>query len=119
MIIHLQWNASIKSVWGGGGNPYAGFLYMVASMAMGNRSNLRKQPKGYSGLDGARKLLNDMIYEGMTKYDQEIAKCTDYYSRQCAAMEACRGQIAAWIDQHLRGWEGESHGVNKIRYRLV
>merc|ERR1719409_2225549 len=31
----------------------------------------------------------------MSKYDAEIAKCTDYYSRQCAAMEACRGQISA------------------------
>jgi hypothetical protein len=36
-----------------------------------------------------------MIYESMSKYDAEIAKCTDYYSAQCAAMEACRGQIAA------------------------
>ena len=36
-----------------------------------------------------------MIYESMSKYDAEIAKCTDYYTRQCAAMEACRGQIAA------------------------
>merc|ERR1719409_1785009 len=67
----------------------------VANMAMGKSNNLRKQPKGYSGLDGARKLLNDMIYESMSKYDAEIAKCTDYYSRQCAAMEACRGQISA------------------------
>jgi hypothetical protein len=58
-------------------------------------SNLRKQPKGYSGLDGARNLLNDMIYESMSKYDTEIAKCTEYYSKQCAAMEACRGQISA------------------------
>merc|ERR1719409_1235727 len=31
----------------------------------------------------------------MSKYDAEIAKCTEYYSEQCAAMEACRGQIAA------------------------
>merc|ERR1719324_1279278 len=31
----------------------------------------------------------------MSKYDAEIAKCTEYYSKQCAAMEACRGQIAA------------------------
>merc|ERR1719146_516062 len=62
---------------------------------LGGKSNLRKQPKGYSGIDGARKLLNDMIYESMSKYDAEVAKCTDYYSRQCAAMEACRGQIAA------------------------
>merc|ERR1740138_1562321 len=36
-----------------------------------------------------------MIYESMSKYDAEIAKCTEYYSQQCAAMEACRGQIAA------------------------
>ena len=71
-------------------------LMQVADMAMGKTTkNLRKQPKGYSGLDGARNLLNDMIYESMSKYDAEIAKCTDYYSRQCAAMEACRGQIAA------------------------
>jgi hypothetical protein len=61
-----------------------------------HRQHLRKQaPQGYSGIDGARKLLNDMIYESMSKYDEEIAKCTDYYSRQCAAMEVCRGQIAA------------------------
>jgi len=71
-------------------------LVQVTDMAMGKAtSNLRKQPKGYSGLDGARTLLNDMIYTSMSKYDAEIAKCTDYYSRQCAAMEACRGQIAA------------------------
>merc|ERR1719281_434599 len=71
-------------------------LMQVANMAMGKANkNLRKQPKGYAGIDGARKLLNDMIYESMSKYDAEVAKCTDYYSRQCAAMEACRGQIAA------------------------
>merc|ERR1719359_1655074 len=69
-------------------------LMQVASVALG-KQNLRKQPKGYSGLDGARKLLNDMIFESMSKYDAEIAKCTEYYSKQCAAMEACRGQIAA------------------------
>jgi len=57
--------------------------------------SLRKQPSGYSGIDGARKLLNDMIYESMSKYDAEIAKCTEYYSKQCALMEECRGEIAA------------------------
>merc|ERR1719451_98106 len=36
-----------------------------------------------------------MIEESMTKYDAEIAKCTQYYSEQCAAMEVCRGSIAA------------------------
>merc|ERR1719183_812773 len=70
-------------------------LVQVANTVLGKQSHLRRQPKGYSGLDGARKLLNDMIYEAMSKYDAEIAKCTEYYSEQCAAMEACRGQIAA------------------------
>merc|ERR1719440_2271312 len=66
----------------------------VTSMIHKHRHNLRKQPKGYSGIDGARKMLNDMIFESMSKDDQEIAKCTGYYSEQCAAMEVCRGQIA-------------------------
>merc|ERR1719487_2401327 len=70
-------------------------LAQVTNMAIAGHSNLRKQPKGYAGLDGARKLLNDMIFESMTKYDAEIAKCTEYYAQQCAAMEACRSQIAA------------------------
>merc|ERR1719364_297812 len=71
-------------------------LMQIVDMATGKASkNLRKQPKGYAGLDGARKLLNDMIYESMSKYDAEIAKCTEYYSKQCAALESCRGQIAA------------------------
>merc|ERR1719169_42907 len=70
-------------------------LSQVTEIALKGSSNLRKQPKGYSGIDGARKLLNDMIFESLSKYDAEIAKCTDFYSRQCAAMEACRGQISA------------------------
>jgi len=55
----------------------------------------KKQPSGYSGIDGARQLLNDMIYESLSKYDAEIAKCTDFYSKQCALMEIARGAIAA------------------------
>merc|ERR1719409_1216144 len=70
-------------------------LMQATHMALAGATQLRKQPKGYGGIDGARKLLNDMIFESMTKYDKEIAKCTEYYSEQCAAMEACRGQIAA------------------------
>jgi hypothetical protein len=70
-------------------------LLSVAKMVLSNHKHLRKQPKGYSGIDGARKMLNDMIFESMSKYDAEIAKCTEYYAEQCAAMEVCRGQIAA------------------------
>merc|ERR1719298_341465 len=68
---------------------------MAVVNEVAQHKKLRGPPLGYSGLDGARKLLNDMIYESMSKYDAEIAKCTEYYSQQCAAMEACRGQIAA------------------------
>merc|ERR1719472_305426 len=67
----------------------------IKTMVLGKNTNLRKQPRGYSGLDGARNLLNDMIFESLSKYDAEIAKCTEYYAEQCAAMEVCRGQIAA------------------------
>jgi len=88
-------------------------LMQVANMALGKANNLRKQPKGYSGIDGARKLLNDMIYESMSKYDAEIAKCTEYYSKQCAAMEACRGQIAAsnYIAANSRALILDSQGI--------
>lgn len=56
-----------------------------------------KQPgqAGSGGIASAKKLLNEMIYEAMAKYDQEIAKCTSYYSKQCVLMEACRSSIAA------------------------
>jgi len=70
-------------------------LLSVAKMVLDKQKHLRKQPKGYAGIDGARKMLNDMIFESMSKYDAEIAKCTEYYAEQCAAMEVCRGQIAA------------------------
>jgi len=70
-------------------------LVQATSLALGGNLRAQGPKKGYGGLDGARKMLNDMIFESMTKYDAEIAKCTEYYSQQCAALEACRGQIAA------------------------
>jgi len=68
----------------------------VASLVTGKQS-LRKSKKsdGFGGLDGARRLLNDMIHEAASKYDAEIAKCTSYYAEQCALMEVARGQISA------------------------
>jgi len=72
-------------------------LKRVTGLLTGSQ-NLRKQliaPDGTRGLDGARKLLNGMIYEVLEKYDDEIEKCTDYYSLQCALMEEARGQISA------------------------
>jgi len=61
-----------------------------------NGQNLRAtKVDGFGGLDGARRLLNDMISEALNKYDAEIARCTDYYAKQCALMEVARGQISA------------------------
>jgi hypothetical protein len=68
------------------------------------RSHLRSMqspsytsPSGvvYMGTDGARRLLNDMIFQSSSKYDTEIAKCTDYYAKQCALMTQGRGDVAA------------------------
>merc|ERR1719199_1184134 len=46
-----------------------------------------------------------MIYTSLEKYDGEIAKCTEYYSQQCAGMEVLRGQIAAsnYVAANCRG----------------
>jgi len=57
--------------------------------------NALRKVDGFGGLDGARRLLNDMIHEAASKYDAEIAKCTAYYAEQCALMEVARGQISA------------------------
>ena len=63
-------------------------LSKVTGLLTGSQ-NLRKQlsaADGFGGLDGARRLLNGMIHEVMEKYDEEIAKCTDYYAKQCASI---------------------------------
>merc|ERR1719345_217590 len=70
-------------------------LAKVASLLSGKGQLRKGSDDGFGGLDGARRLLNSMIHEAMLKYDAEIAKCTDYYAKQCALMEIARGQISA------------------------
>jgi len=78
-------------------------LFELAEEVFGlNKKRLRKgnkgdslQPTPGSGADRARIMLNEMIGESMEKYDLEIAKCTNYYSKQCGMMNACRGEISA------------------------
>jgi len=70
-------------------------LLEISKMALGQQRNLRASPKGYAGLDGARKLLNDMIYEAEVKYDEEINSCTDFYSKKCAALSAGQSDLLA------------------------
>merc|ERR1719454_1470081 len=69
----------------------------VAELALSKHRHLRKhrQPSDYTGVDGAKKMLNNMIFESASKYDQEIAKCTEYYAKQCSLMQQARGQISA------------------------
>jgi Mg-chelatase subunit ChlD len=55
----------------------------------------KKQPAGYGGFQPALDMLNSMMYESMKKYDTEIAKCTDYYSKQCGMLEGIRGEVAS------------------------
>ena len=37
--------------------------FQAANLALGKGSSLRKQPKGYSGIDGARQMLNDALHD--------------------------------------------------------
>merc|ERR1719326_1277376 len=67
------------------------FANLLSAKALRSQHDLN----GFGGLDGARRLLNEMIEEGMEKYDAEIARCTAYYAKQCALMETARGQISA------------------------
>jgi len=86
-----------------GNNKTTPALMELAEEAFARSSNkrLRKGNKGGaiqapgSGADKARIILNEMIGESMEKYDLEIAKCTNYYSKQCGMMNACRGEISA------------------------
>lgn len=70
-------------------------LIQAASFFHAKRSQLRRAASSSTGLDAARKLLNDMIYESMKKYDSEVADCTYMYSKQCAETESLRSQISA------------------------
>jgi hypothetical protein len=70
-------------------------LIEASKLAMSKHSSLRQSPTGYSALAGAKTLLNSMIFNASSKYDVEIATCTEFYTRQCAAMDVCRGAISA------------------------
>jgi len=101
-----------------------GFSKRISNLIVGGK-NLRTGSigvaNGFGGLDGARKLLNDMIFESMSKYDAEIAKCTDYYAKQCALMEIARGQISAanFIAATARGLILDSqYNINKCELSI-
>jgi hypothetical protein len=67
---------------------------LVQAAHLAKQQGVRSSPTGYAALDGAKKLLNDMIFNSSMKYDVEIAACTEFYATQCASMEECRGKIS-------------------------
>jgi hypothetical protein len=52
-------------------------------------------PTGYSGVDKARAVLNDMLNEVRTNYDTLTQKCSNAFEQYCAEMENCRSRISA------------------------
>jgi hypothetical protein len=75
-------------------------LEVKADLNNHHHGHLRKRvdpsnPKGYSGVEGARTMLNEMIYEQMLGYDQKITTCMNLYGSLCVEMELDRGEISA------------------------
>jgi hypothetical protein len=96
-IANIMKSMSTKSAWHllERNNLTSPALIQMTTHTSEKQAHLRKaSPAGYSGIEGARKMLNEMIYKSMTKYDEEIAKCTETYAQNCAEMEECRGKIA-------------------------
>merc|ERR1719247_3351138 len=94
-----------------------GDVAQIKNIALQGKGNLRQGPvpapkKGYAGLDGARRLLNNMIYEAFFKYDDTIMRCVDFYSKQCAALYECRGiiQESNYIAANARALVLDSQG---------
>jgi len=82
----------------------------------GKRTSLRKADpkKGYSGVEGARVMLNDVIYESMEKYDNTISECTAFYAKQCSDMKDCRAQIDSSNYMCAKARELVSESVSRI-----
>merc|ERR1719487_1340072 len=64
----------------------------MSSQAMG-RAHITP-PAGLNAADQAKYMINRLLEETMKKYDLEILKCRDFYSKQCGMIEASRGTIA-------------------------
>jgi len=51
-------------------------------------------PSGYSGVDKAKEMLNEMIEEVQSKYDVELQNCCNYDEMQSMLMEEARQDIS-------------------------
>jgi len=52
------------------------------------------RPTGYSGVDKAKNMLNEMIEEVQKKYDLELQKCCEYDDSQSSLIEEARQDIS-------------------------
>jgi len=74
--------------------------------ADGMSTHLRATPAtGYSGVDKAKKMLNEMIEEVQSKYDLELQTCCNYDESQSAIIEETRQDISMYnaIEAEARG----------------
>jgi len=80
------------------------------------RTSLRKADpqKGYGGVESARIMLNEVIYESMEKYDNAISECTAFYAKQCSDMKDCRAQIDSSNYMGAKARELVSESVSRI-----
>merc|ERR1719191_2121558 len=70
-------------------------LDQIKTRAKRLSSSLRAgQPTGYSGVDKAKNMLNEMIEEVQEKYDLELQKCCDYDEMQSQLIEEARQDIS-------------------------
>jgi len=66
-----------------------------ASTAAGHlRASADPTEKGYSGVDKAKNMINEMIEETQAKYDIEIQQCCDYDTTQSSLIEQARQDIS-------------------------
>lgn len=58
------------------------------------RAGAAQLPSGYSGVDKAKDMLNEMLLEVQTKYDIELQKCCSYDEEQSVLIEESRQDIS-------------------------
>jgi len=61
-----------------------------------DRHSSRAAPTGYSALDGAKNMLNDMMDEANMKRELEMVKCQEFETKQEGLMKDARDDIAAF-----------------------
>ena len=53
-------------------------------------------PSGYAALDGARKMLNEMLNDAQAKLDNEFETCTTYNRETLGLLEQIRQDVASF-----------------------